>query len=122
MDSVARSEFFERERTATLARIDQMTDDLEAYAAAAADSNSDDEHDPEGATLAFEREQATALLARARQQLAEVDEAVTRLNAGNYGRCEHCGGPIDPRRLAARPTARSCIACATSSDATRRGS
>ena len=80
--------------------------------AASEDSNADDEHDPEGSTIAFEREQLTALLDQARRDAAEFRAALARLAAGDYGRCERCGGPIGDERLAARPGARHCIDCA----------
>ena len=73
---------------------------------ASRDSNADDEHDPEGATIAFERQQVAALLEHAQRRLADVDAA------GSYGTCENCGRPIAPERLAARPAARTCIDCA----------
>lgn len=91
---------------ATLAR------DLEALFAASRDSNADDEHDPEGATIGFERAQLTALLAAARERIVEVDDALGRLDAATYGVCEGCGEPIAPERLAVRPFARRCIVCA----------
>ncbi|BCY10171.1 TraR/DksA C4-type zinc finger protein [Actinoplanes sp. L3-i22] len=86
--------------------------DLESLFAASRDSNADDEHDPEGATIGFERAQLTALLAAARARIAEVDDALTRLDAGTYGNCEGCGRPIPADRLAVRPFARRCMACA----------
>ncbi|WP_229071020.1 TraR/DksA C4-type zinc finger protein [Actinoplanes sp. DH11] len=91
---------------ATLAR------DLQALFAASRDSNADDEHDPEGATIGFERAQLTALLVAARERIAEVDDALHRVEAGAYGTCEGCGRPIAAERLAARPFARRCVACA----------
>ncbi|MFC7277625.1 TraR/DksA family transcriptional regulator [Paractinoplanes rhizophilus] len=91
---------------ATLAR------DLQALFTASRDSNADDEHDPEGATIGFERAQLTALLAAARERMAEVDEALRRVDDGTYGICERCGRPIAEERLTARPFARHCIACA----------
>ena len=91
---------------ATLAR------DLEALFTASRDSNADDEHDPEGATIGFERAQLTALLAAARKRIAEVDEALHRIDTGTYGVCEGCGQPIAAERLEVRPFARRCIACA----------
>ncbi len=84
--------------------------------AASRDSNADDEHDPEGATIAFERAQLGAILSQSVADLAEHDAALERLAAGGYGRCERCGEPIAPARLDARPTARLCIACASSDD------
>lgn len=72
----------------------------------------DDEHDPEGSTIAFERSQASALLASTTKHLAEVGAALARIADGTYGRCEQCARPIASARLRARPTARTCITCA----------
>jgi DnaK suppressor protein len=83
-------------------------------AEAASAAGTDDEHDPEGATLAFERQHAAALLEAARQQLAAIDTALRRLEAGRYGVCERCGQPIGEDRLTARPAALTCIRCAAS--------
>lgn len=73
----------------------------------------DDEHDPEGATLAFERQHVAALLDRSRQRLVQIDGATARLAEGNYGDCASCGQPIGSARLAARPAATLCIRCAS---------
>ncbi|HEX6248868.1 MAG TPA: TraR/DksA C4-type zinc finger protein [Nocardioidaceae bacterium] len=75
-------------------------------------SNADDEHDPEGATIAFERSQVAALIEQARTHLAELDAAETRIVEGSYGTCEECGRPIASERLEVRPVARRCIGCA----------
>ena len=90
-----------------------------ALAASASPANSrssaagtDDEHDPEGATLAFERQHAAALLEAARQQVTAAEAALRRLDEGGYGVCERCGQPIGAERLAARPTASTCVRCA----------
>jgi DnaK suppressor protein len=101
-----------RARAETLAQIDALTREFDAVVAASESSNADDEHDPEGATIAFERQQVVALLAQARQRLADVDDALARAAAGDYGRCVQCGQEIAPERLAARPQARTCIRCA----------
>ena len=100
------------ERAAASAQIDALTREFEGVVAASESSNADDEHDPEGATIAFERQQVVALLASARQRLADVEAALARRDAGGYGVCESCGRPISPERLAARPAARTCIDCA----------
>lgn len=98
-------------RARTAARIVQLTRDLEALVEATHDSP-DDEHDPEGATIGFERAQASALLADARTQLDDLDRAAAALAAGRLGTCEGCGRPIATDRLLARPTTRVCIDCA----------
>jgi len=82
--------------------------------AASADSNADDEHDPEGSTIAFERAQVATLLERTRSAGADLERALARVRAGTYGACERCGAPIGAGRLAARPDARTCITCAAS--------
>jgi DnaK suppressor protein len=102
----------ERERAAALAQIEALTREFDEVVAASRSSNADDEHDPEGATIAFERQQLAALLDQARRRLADVDAALGRRETGDYGVCETCGRPIAPERLAARPAARTCIDCA----------
>ena len=106
-------ERLETERRQTLARLADLTDDFDAVVAASRDTNADDEHDPEGATIAFERSQVQALVRQAQQHLVEIEAATERLEQGTYGTCESCGGPIGAGRLEARPVARTCITCAT---------
>jgi RNA polymerase-binding protein DksA len=103
------------DRVATLSRLASLDRERADIVAAAQSANGDDEHDPEGATIAFEREHAAALARQARQHLADIDAALGRLDAGRYGICERCGAPIGPARLAARPAAATCITCAARS-------
>ncbi len=100
------------EQAAAQAQIEALTREFENMVAASQSSNADDEHDPEGATIAFERQQVVALLEQARRRLADVEAALAHREAGDYGICETCGRPIAPERLAARPAARTCIDCA----------
>jgi RNA polymerase-binding transcription factor DksA len=103
------------ERRLTLERLASLTGDYDSVVAASLDTNADDEHDPEGATIAFERSQIGALVRQVQHHLAEVDAALQRLDSGTYGVCEVCGQPIGAARLDALPAARTCIACARSS-------
>jgi DnaK suppressor protein len=100
------------ELVAARAQIETLTREFDEVVAASRSSNADDEHDPEGATVAFERQQVAALLDRARRRLADVEAALARRDAGGYGMCETCGEPIGTERLAVRPAARTCIDCA----------
>jgi DnaK suppressor protein len=100
------------ERARALRQVTALDREFTVIAEAAGSGGTDDEHDPEGATLAFERQHAAALLVQAREQLAAVDAALGRLEAGRYGVCERCGQPIGDDRLAARPTALTCVGCA----------
>jgi RNA polymerase-binding transcription factor DksA len=96
----------------TTERLHALRRDFSGVVAASADSNADDEHDPEGATIAFERSQVAALIQQAERHLADISAARSRLEAGVYGRCERCGQQISLARLEARPTARACVGCA----------
>lgn len=97
----------ERERTRE--RLAGLTGDYAGIVEASVDSNADDEHDPEGATIAYERSQVAALIDQAEQHLAEIDAAEVRIADGTYGTCVVCGRPIPDERLEARPTAKTCI-------------
>jgi DnaK suppressor protein len=106
------SEAVAADRADTTARVAALTREFDGIVESAALGATDDEHDPEGATIAFERAQTASLLEQARDHLADLDQAIRRIEAGIYGRCETCGQPIAAERLAARPTARTCIRCA----------
>ena len=99
------------EREKTMARIAALTAEFDDIVAATADANVDDEHDPEGATIAFERARVSTLLAEGRAYLEELALAHHRVDDGTYGTCGHCGSAIPPERLRARPVARTCIQC-----------
>ncbi len=45
------------------------------------------------------------------RELAKIDDAISRMSAGDYGGCEGCGKPIPLARLKALPYATLCIKC-----------
>jgi DnaK suppressor protein len=49
-------------------------------------------------------------------ELRRVDEALERIEEGEYGFCLECGEPINPKRLAVDPAASLCIRCATAAE------
>ena len=101
------------ERVAAASRIAALERDIATIVESAKGGATDDEHDAEGATIAFERAQAMALLEETRLQVEVLDRALGRVDAGSYGRCESCGEAIAPERLAVRPAATHCIGCAS---------
>ena len=101
------------ERVAAAARIAALERDIATIVESAKGGATDDEHDAEGATIAFERAQAMALLEETRTQVEALDTALTRVDTGSYGVCESCGQDIAPERLVARPSATLCITCAS---------
>jgi RNA polymerase-binding transcription factor DksA len=102
------------DRDETLGRIAELEREFAAIVTSASEGSSggDDEHDPEGATVAFERQHIAALAAQAREHLAAIDAALAKIDSGIYEICGMCGGPIGEERLAARPAALICVRCA----------
>jgi RNA polymerase-binding transcription factor DksA len=101
----------EDEQAHTISRITALEAEL-ADIMSGAGENGDDEHDPEGSTIAFERARTISLLQESRNQLEHIQRALGRVADGTYGTCMHCRGDISPERLVARPEAQSCIRCA----------
>jgi RNA polymerase-binding transcription factor DksA len=54
-----------------------------------------------------------ALQKQLREQMAEVEHALQKLESGTYGLCDICGQPIAPERLEALPWASLCLSCKT---------
>lgn len=99
----------EEERDRKYALLEALRQDIGSVSAARENSNVDDEHDPEGSTIAFELSQATALLDQSRAGLAQIEAALGRISDGSYGLCEVCGTAIPEGRLEARPWTPFCI-------------
>jgi DnaK suppressor protein len=102
----------ERERVTALARLHELNGEFNGIIADAVDTNADDEHDPEGPTIAYERARVTALLAEAQSHVGDLNEALARLESGDYSICETCSRTIPTERLEALPACRTCIECA----------
>ena len=103
---------FDREQT--LGQVADLEREFAAIVASAADGSagSDDEHDPEGATVAFERQHIAALITREHEHLSAIDAALRKVDSGIYEICDRCGEPIGEERLAARPASLICVRCA----------
>ena len=102
----------ERQRFLTL-EVQRALDDLQEVRDARGGQSDDDEHDPEGATMSSQWSHAMGIRADLEARLGEVDRALLRLEQGTYGFCVSCGDPIPADRLAARPAAERCVACAS---------
>lgn len=97
----------ESERAELQAQIDaqRMSNDEQAT------DNGVRHHPADEATDVFLREQSLALNNNAADLIAQIDDALTRINAGAYGICDRCGREIGAERLEAKPYARLCIEC-----------
>jgi DnaK suppressor protein len=92
--------------------IDGTRSELDAVREARADASADDEHDPEGSTLASDWSRIEGICSGLVARLGENTDAFARLTAGTYGSCARCGRTIGAARLEARPSAALCIDCA----------
>lgn len=112
MDARSLRDRLVEERDAAHRRLAEFTAVREELAASRGDADSDDEHDPEGSTVAWEGATADAGVEGVRARLAEVETALARLDSGWDGSCVSCGERIPDERLAARPSAQRCVHCA----------
>lgn len=99
-------------RAATMRRAASLASSFDAIVQASIDVATDDEHDPEGHTIAWERQQIAALLDEARTTLSDIEAAEQRLQDEQYGTCTTCGCEIAIERLEALPATPNCLACA----------
>ena len=101
----------EAERSRSEHRLQSLREELASVIEGSRWNTDDDEHDPEGSTIAFERAKIAALIGDAESELRELDAAAARLAAGTYGVCDRCGTAIPAIRLEALPAARRCVQC-----------
>lgn len=71
--------------------------------------SSHDQHPADTATQTFQREQDQSITERLSHDLSEIDEAIQRIENGDYGRCELCGKAISDERLEILPATRYCL-------------
>ena len=89
---------------------DRLRDQLEQMGVGA---DNLDEGFADSSQVTAERGELEALAGTLTDTLREFDDALSKLDAGTYGRCEECEGPITEARLEAMPAARLCITCAS---------
>jgi DnaK suppressor protein len=94
-------------------RLDALEAQLIAIREARSDSTADDEHDPEGSTLAVEWSRVEGQRSEVARELQSLDAAIGRVDAGGYGICVSCGNPIPAARLELLPGATRCVPCAS---------
>lgn len=78
------------------------------------DLSIDDAETPDPVDLAVRNYSKNVMLAVSEnetKQIALIDEALLRIEDDEYGICQNCEKDINPKRLAALPSARYCIDC-----------
>lgn len=108
MDS-AKLEHF---RSLLMGQLRQHVEHIRDDQAAALELSDDGVKDPADLSLMdVNKELALRLGDRESKMVADIDQALLRIEEGSYGICAHCGKPIDEVRLEAVPTARYDAAC-----------
>ena len=96
----------ETEKSNLVARLGELGDGH-------AESLAFDQNFADSSQVTAERGEVEVLLGSLRESLAQVEDALRKIDEGGYGVCERCQQPIAPARLEARPEARRCINCAS---------
>jgi RNA polymerase-binding transcription factor len=94
------------------AQLRELTNQVSDDRAAAIESADDDAKDVvDKSQQDVNQELALQLGERASRMIADIDQALLRIDEGSYGQCQHCGKVIEERRLEAVPTARYDAVC-----------
>jgi DnaK suppressor protein len=114
---VAKLEHFKQLLLAELRRHTQNVSDDQA---AALDAAGDDAKESADAALKDVTEEISFKLGdQESQMVADIDQALLRIEEGSYGICARCGRPIEERRLEAMPTARYDAECQAAIEAAK---
>jgi DnaK suppressor protein len=107
-------EKIEHFRELLMAQLKEHTEHIRADQAAALESSDDDVKDSVDRSLSdVNTEMAFRMGEQESKLVADIDQALLRIEEGTYGKCARCGREIDERRLEALPTARYDADCQT---------
>ena len=94
-------------------KINELLGDAEKTVADMTDSKENYPDPTDRASLESDRNFELRMRDRERKLIAKMQEAIKRIDDGEFGICEVCGGPISEKRLLARPVTTLCIDCKT---------
>jgi len=94
-------------------KINELLEDAEKTVADMTDSKESYPDPTDRASLESDRNFELRMRDRERRLIAKMQEAIKRIDEGEFGVCEVCGGPISEKRLIARPVTTLCIDCKT---------
>ena len=107
-------------------RLEELLSELERSAAVlkgGADDSGElttlDQHPADSGTNLADADREEASLEVLLAQQERVREALSRLDAGSYGKCVDCGRELPDERLEARPEAERCVDCQQKAEARR---
>ena len=80
------------------------------------DISSHSTHMADHGTDNFDRELALSLASSRQDSIYEIEDAIRRIDEGEYGTCQSCGKPVERPRLKALPFAKKCVACQSAAE------
>ena len=86
-------------RRETVARLRGLDESWADIVESARDANIDDEHDPEGSTVAVARAQVSSLADEGRGRLAAIDAALARVDTGTFGAVSYTHLTLPTKRI-----------------------
>ena len=99
-------------RDKLLERREGLVGQVQAAEAYSRERDAEATQDPaDMAANAYTKELMMSMSTNDRQLLESIDAALYRIEGGDYGKCDHCGDPIQEKRLEAVPWARHCLRC-----------
>ena len=103
--------------------LNQRIQELRSEAGKTVEDMDEDENFPDPtdrASMESNRNSVLRIRDRERKLIFKIQEALQRLDDGEYGVCEQCGGAIGIERLKARPVTTLCIGCKSDQESEER--
>lgn len=108
-------------KTALAADLTELTEEMAAAeqqaAAIAAGMGDTSDDQAEAGSYMVEREYQLGIIENCKEQIMQVQDAISRLERGEYGICDDCKQPIGKARLLAYPRATQCVDCKRAEEA-----
>ena len=106
-------ELLEKFRIQLEAKRDEIISEADRTLTEMTDQNNNIPDPNDRATIESDRSFELRIRDRERKLLGKIEEAINRIDDGEYGICEECGCDINVKRLEARPVTTLCIDCKT---------
>lgn len=111
-----------RELDETTTEIASIDEQVRSFGATDQDTSYGvDNHLGDQADVVYEQERLLSIRDRLADRQVLIEQALAKMDRGEYGYCENCGRPIAPDRLEALPFARYCIDCQAEADRRQGG-
>lgn len=116
MEVLMEQEMLEEFRQQLMAKRQEILDDVEKTLDEMTDQTTNIPDANDRASIEAGRSFELRIRVREQKLLSKIDEALVRIDEGEFGECEGCGEDIGYKRLLARPVTAFCIDCKTAQE------